>query len=107
MNCSVDTLEAAGRGAAQKLSAAQIAELKQAALTNGGSEFEGKTPDKIYLYVNTYIDFAPISMRDGVLSMELTPMYSIWASTSSTAWFREDENGTPIYNDTCWKVQDS
>ena len=107
MQCWVDTLEAAGRGAAQKLSAAQIAELKQAALTNGGSEFADKTQDEIYLYVNTYIDFAPISMKDGLLSMELTPLYSIWASTSSTAWFDVDENGTPIYNDTCWKVQDS
>lgn len=107
MECSVDTLEAAGRGAAQKLSEEQIAELKQTALNHGGSKFEGKTQDEIYLYVNTYIDFAPISMKDGLLSMELTPLYSIWASTSSTAWFREDENGTPIYNDTCWKVQDS
>ena len=104
MDCSVDTLEAAGRGAAQDLSEAQIAELKRTALTNGGSEFAGKTQDDVYLYVNTYIDFAPISMKDGLLSMELTPLYSIWASTISNAWFREDENGTPIY-DAGWKVQ--
>ena len=69
MNCSVDTLEAAGRGAAQKLSEEQIAALKQAALTHGGSEFEGKTQDDVYLYVNAYIDFAPISMQDNLLSM--------------------------------------
>ena len=109
MTCSVASLEAAGRSAAQKLSTAQIAELKQAALTNGGSEFEGKTQDDIYLYVNTYIDFAPVSMEDSLLSMELTPMYNIWASTRSDAWsnlFYEDENGRPI-DDTCWKVQDA
>lgn len=85
MNCSVDTLEAAGRGAAQKLSEEQIAALKQAALTHGGSEFEGKTQDDVYLYVNAYIDFAPISMQDNLLSMEITPMYEIWASTSNNA----------------------
>ncbi len=46
MTCSVNSLEVAGRGAAQNLSKEQIAALKQAALTNGGSEFADKTPVK-------------------------------------------------------------
>ena len=109
MHCSVATLGAAGRGMAQKLSAAQVADLKQTALTYGGSKFEGKTQNDVYLYVNAYIDFAPISMKDGLLSMELTPLYSIWASTEPNTrygFFDEHEDGTPIY-DICWKVQDS
>lgn len=104
MTCSVDTLEAAGRGAAQKLSEEQIAELKQTARNKGGSAIADT--DEIYLYVNAYIDFAPISMEDGLLSMELTPMYSIWASTRPDMWygcFDEDEDSTPYG----WKVQAS
>lgn len=104
MTCSVDTLEAAGRGAAQKLSEEQIAALKQAARNKGGSAIADT--DEIYLYVNAYIDFAPISMKDGLLSMELTPMYSIWASTRPDMWyvcFDEDEDSTA----NCWKVQAS
>lgn len=104
MTCSVDTLEAAGRGAAQKRSEEQIAELKQTARNKGGSAIADT--DEIYLYVNTYIDFAPISMKDGLLSMELTPMYSIWASTRPDMWyvcFDGDEDSTA----NCWKVQAS
>lgn len=89
MSCSVDALKAAAREVvAQQLSEPEIAELKTQAM----DELHGN----VYLYVNSYLYFAPISMKDNLLSMEITPMYEIWASTSNNAssWdLQENANG--------------
>lgn len=80
MSCSVDVLEAAARElVAQQFSETDIAELKTQAM----DKLNALTTNAVYLYVNSYLYFAPISMKDNLLSMEITPMYEVWASTES------------------------
>lgn len=99
MSCSVDALKAAAREAvAQQLSEPEIAELKMQAM----DELHALMIGNVYLYVNSYLYFAPISMKDNLLSMEITPMYEIWASTDPEAEsrkFYENESGEPYYRD--------
>lgn len=64
-------------------------------------------PGYIYLYVVADMHFVPGDLEKDHLSMELTPVYSIWASTESDYGcndFDEDENGDPYRSD-CYKVQ--
>lgn len=91
MSCRADALKAAAREVvAQQLSEPEIAKLKEQAMD------ELHAMGNVYLYVNSYLYFAPISMKDNLLSMEITPMYEIWASTSNNAssWdLQENANG--------------
>lgn len=87
MHCSVDALEAAAREAvAQQLSEPEIAELKTQAM----DELHALMIGNVYLYVNSYLYFAPISMKDNLFSMEITPMYEIWASTNPYASYFDE-----------------
>lgn len=98
MHCSVDALEAAAREAvAQQLSEPEIAELKTQAM----DELHALMIGNVYLYVNSYLYFAPISMKDNLFSMEITPMYEIWASTNPYAsYFNE-------YTPDAYKLKDA
>ena len=87
MSCSVDVLEAAAREiVAQQLGDTEIAELKAQAM----DKLNALTTNAVYLYVNSYLYFAPISMKDNLLSMEITPKYEIWASTNSNVWYFDE-----------------
>ena len=103
LTCSVDVLEEAARDSvARKLSQTEIAALMEQAADKLSAS------GRIYLYVNAYLEFAPVNWKDQKLSMEITPMYSIWASTSPYEWhFVEDEdgNGTPHEDSTVCRVQ--
>ena len=104
--CQVDVLEAAVREAAQELDEETIYELKMRASESGGTKFD-VLPGYIYLYVVADMHFVPGDLEKDHLSMELTPVYSIWASTESDHGchdFDEDENGDPYRSD-CYKVQ--
>ena len=104
--CQVDVLEAAVREAAQELDEETIYELKMRASESGGTKFD-VLPGYIYLYVVADMHFVPGDLEKDHLSMELTPVYSIWASTESDYGcydFDEDENGDPYRSD-CYKVQ--
>ena len=94
MSCSVDVLEAAARDAvAQQLGDTEIAELKTQAM----DKLNALTTNAVYLYVNSYLYFAPISMKNNLLSMEITPKYEIWASTSNNAsWWELQENASGV-----------
>ena len=99
-------LEAAVREAAQELDEETIYELKMRASESGGTKFD-VLPGYIYLYVVADMHFVPGDLEKDHLSMELTPVYSIWASTESDYGcndFDEDENGDPYRSD-CYKVQ--
>ena len=102
--CQTDILEAAAREVAQKLDEETIAALKQQA----AESFNNPTGDgAIYLYVVADLRFVPGSLDGNHLSMELTPVYSIWASKQPNAQnfnFNEDADGNP-YDSNCCKVQ--
>ena len=103
--CQTDVMEAAAKAAAQNLDEKTIAALKQQAMASGGAEFD--KPGSIYLYVVADLRFVPGSLEGNHLSMELTPVYSIWASKLSNAQdynFNEDADGNP-YDSSCCKVQ--
>lgn len=100
-----DILEAAAREVAQKLDEETIAALKQKAMASGGAKFD--VLGNIYLYVVADLRFVPGNLEGNRLSMELTPVYSIWASTLPDAqafYFYEDPDGNPYYSNCC-KVQ--
>ena len=104
--CQTDILEAVAREVAQKLDDETIAALKQQA--SKSPEFNPQSKD-IYLYVIADLRFVPGNLEGNRLSMELTPVYSIWASTRSDAQafdFNEGADGTPYYDvSNCCKVQ--
>lgn len=98
MDCRVDALEAAAReSVAQQLSEDDIAELKTQAMY----KLNALTTNAVYLYVNSYLYFAPISMKDNLLSMEITPMYEVWASTESKVWCFDE------YTPDAYKLKDA
>ena len=103
LTCSVNVLEEAARDSvARKLSQAEIAALMEQAADKLSAS------GRIYLYVNAYLEFAPVNWKDQKLSVEITPMYSIWASTSPYEWYfveDEDGNGTPHEDSTVCRVQ--